>query len=139
MAFVTDLTPEDNATSAAATANLMASRLGTTLRERFEPFIHKRECSPEQNDYNVKMASRAIAAFVVHHLGQVDDNVSGSSVCDSSQDGGIDAIHVNHTEKTVVVVQAKFSQSGSSTWTNSDFLVFKQNLIIFNFGEYMRW
>lgn len=126
MAFVTDLTPEDNATSAAATANLMASRLGTTLRERFEPFIHKRECSPEQNDYNVKMASRAIAAFVVHHLGQVDDNVSGSSVCDSSQDGGIDAIHVNHTEKTVVVVQAKFSQSGSSTWTNSDFLVFKQ-------------
>ncbi len=81
MAFVTDLTAEDNATTAAATANLMATRLGTTLRERFESFIHKRECSIGQTDYNVKMASRAIAAFVVHHLGQVDDNVSGSSVC----------------------------------------------------------
>ncbi|EKO3398653.1 AIPR family protein [Vibrio fluvialis] len=126
MAFVTELTPEDNATPATATANLMATRLGTTLRERFESFIHKRECSVGQSDYNVKMASRAIAAFVVHHLGQVDDNVSGASVCDSSQDGGIDAIHVNHTEKTVVVVQAKYSQSGSSTWTNADFLVFKQ-------------
>lgn len=126
MAFVTELTPEDNANPAAATANLMATRLGTTLRERFEPFIHQRECSVGQSDYNVKMASRAIAAFVVHHLGKVDDNISGSSVCDSSQDGGIDAIHVNHTEKTVVVVQAKYSQSGSSTWTNADFLVFKR-------------
>jgi hypothetical protein len=126
MAFVTELTPEDNVTPATATANLMATRLGTTLRERFEPFIHKRECSATQSDYNVKMASRAIAAFTVHHLGQVDDNVAGASVCDSSLDGGIDAIHVNHTEKTVVVVQAKYAQSGSSTWTNADFLVFKQ-------------
>lgn len=126
MAFVTDLTPEDNAISATATASLMAGRLGTTLRERFEGFIHKRECAVRQSDYETKMASRAIGAFVVHHLGLVDDSVAGASVCDSSLDGGIDAIHVNHNEKIVVVVQAKFSQSGSSTWTNADFLVFKQ-------------
>ncbi|WP_318410015.1 AIPR family protein [Photobacterium leiognathi] len=126
MAFVTELTAEDNAAPATATANLMATRLGTTLRERFESYIHNRECKEEQADYNVKMASRAIAAFVVHHLGQVDDVIAGESVCDSSQDGGIDAIHVNHSEKTVVVVQAKYSQSGNSTWTNADFLVFKQ-------------
>lgn len=126
MAFVTELTQEDNATPAMATANLTASRLGVTLRERFEEYIHKRECSVEQSDYETKMASRAIAAFVIHHLSQVDDYISGASVCDSSHDGGIDAIHINHTEKTVVVVQSKFSQSGSSTWTNADFLVFKR-------------
>lgn len=126
MAFVTDLTPEDNSTPAPATANLMATRLGTTLRERYESYIHKRECALGQSDYEVKMASRAIGAFVIHHLGEVDDIISGEAVCDSSQDGGIDAIYVNHTEKTVVVVQAKFSQSGTSTWTNADFLVFKQ-------------
>lgn len=126
MAFVTELTQEDNATPATATANLTAGRLGATLRERFEEYIHKRECAATQSDYDVKMASRAIAAFVIHHLGQIDDSASGASVCDSSHDGGIDAIHINHTEKIVVVVQAKFSQSGSSTWTNADFLVFKQ-------------
>ncbi|WP_272572031.1 MULTISPECIES: AIPR family protein [unclassified Providencia] len=126
MAFVTELTQEDNATPAMATANLTAIRLGVTLRERFEEHIHKRECSIGQSDYEIKMASRAIAAFVIHHLSQVDDYISGASVCDSSHDGGIDAIHVNHTEKTVVVVQSKYSQSGSSTWTNADFLVFKQ-------------
>lgn len=139
MAFVTDLTPEDNATPANPTANLVATRLGNTLRERFESYIHNRECSTEQADYTVKMGSRAIAAFVVHHLGQVDDSISGASVCDSSQDGGIDAIHVNHTEKTVVVVQSKFSQSGRSTWTNADFLVFKQaceNLLEENYDRF---
>jgi hypothetical protein len=126
MAFVTDLTPEDNSAPASATATLMATRLGTTLRERYETYIHKRECTLGQSDYEVKMASRAIAAFVIHHLGEVDDIISGEAVCDSSQDGGIDAICVNHTEKIVVVVQSKFSQSGTSTWTNADFLIFKQ-------------
>ena len=126
MAFVTDLTPEDNSAPASATATLMATRLGTTLRERYEAFIHKRECTLGQHDYEIKMASRAIAAFVIHHLGEVDDKISGEAVCDSSQDGGIDAICVNHTEKTVVVVQSKFAQSGTSTWTNADFLIFKQ-------------
>ncbi|WP_311754864.1 AIPR family protein [Proteus terrae] len=139
MAFVTELTHEDNIVPATATAHLMATRLGTTLRERFEGHIHKRECSTTQSDYDVKMASRAIAAFVIHHLGQVDDVVSGAAVCDSSQDGGIDAIHVNHTEKTVVVVQAKYSQSGNSTWTNSDFLVFKHACDLLIQEEYERF
>ncbi|EKS7793710.1 AIPR family protein [Edwardsiella piscicida] len=125
MAFVSDLTPEDNSSPAGATASVTAERIGNTLRERFQDYIHKRECAPTQSDYNVKMASRAIAAFVVHNLGLTDDLVAGSSVCDSSSDGGIDAIYVNHIEKNVVVVQAKFNQSGSATWSNADFLSFK--------------
>ena len=125
MAFVIDLVPEDNASSASATASVTATRIGSSLRERFQDHIHKRECNETQSDYSVKMASRAIGAFVVHHLGLTDNKTAGEAVCDSSSDGGIDAIYVNHTEKTLVIVQAKFNQSGSSTWTNSDFLVFK--------------
>lgn len=125
MAFVKDIRIEDNASPAAATSKIVAQRLGKTLRERFENHIHKRECDPSQSDYNVKMASRAIAAFSIYNLAAVDDTTSGQSVCDSSEDGGIDALCVNHTEKVVVVVQSKFNQSGSATWSKDDFLSFK--------------
>ncbi len=60
MAFVSDLTPEDNSSPAGATASVTAERIGNTLRERFQDYIHKRECAPTQADYNVKMASRAM-------------------------------------------------------------------------------
>lgn len=125
MAFVTELAPEDNNIAASATAAVTADRIGNTLRSTFQDNIHKRECSSTQNDYNVKMASRAIGAFVIQHLCFVDTSIAGAAVCDSSEDGGIDAIHVNHNEKTVVVVQAKFNQSGGSTWSKADFLTFK--------------
>lgn len=139
MAFVIDLTEADNLTPALATANVTASRLGTNLRERFERYIHKRECSEDQHDYNIKMGSRAIAAFVIHNLSKVDDDVAGAAVCDSSEDGGIDAIHINHIEKTVVVVQAKFHQSGRATWSNADFLVFKNACDLLAQEEYNRF
>ena len=103
MAFVVDLRVEDNAVAAAATAQVIALRLGSVLRERFEDYVHKRECQPSQQDYNIKMASRALAAFTMYQLGGVDEKHAGESVCDSSEDGGIDGIVINHSEKIVVV------------------------------------
>ncbi|RJL47144.1 AIPR family protein [Pectobacterium carotovorum] len=125
MAFVVDIRVEDNAVAAAATAQVIAQRLGGVLRERFENYIHKRECQPSQEDYNVKMASRALAAFTMYQLSGVDEKHAGESVCDSSQDGGIDGIVVSHNEKIVVVVQSKFNQAGNGTWTKPDFICFK--------------
>lgn len=125
MSFVTDIKIEDNAVAAAATAKVTAQRLGSKLRERFQDFIHKRECQPGQQNYDVKMASRALAAFTMYQLGGVDDKYAGEAVCDSSQDGGIDGIAINHNEKIVVVVQSKFNQAGNGTWTKADFMCFK--------------
>lgn len=125
MAFVVDIRVEDNAVAAPATAQVIAQRLGSGLRERFETYIHKRECQPGQQDYNTKMASRALAAFTMYQLGGVDEKHAGESVCDSSADGGIDGIVINHSEKIVVVVQSKFNQAGNGTWTKADFICFK--------------
>ncbi|WP_318378841.1 AIPR family protein [Enterobacter sp.] len=125
MAFVVDIRVEDNAVAAPATAQVIAQRLGSGLRERFEDHIHKRECQPGQQDYNTKMASRALAAFTMYQLGGVDEKHAGESVCDSSADGGIDGIVINHSEKIVVVVQSKFNQAGNGTWTKADFMCFK--------------
>lgn len=125
MAFIVDIRVEDNAVAAPATAQVIAQRLGSGLRERFEAHIHKRECQPDQQDYNTKMASRALAAFTMYHLGGVDEKHAGESVCDSSNDGGIDGIVVNHSEKIVVAVQSKFNQAGNGTWTKADFICFK--------------
>jgi len=125
MAFVTDIRIEDNDVAAPATAQVMSTRLGSVLRERYESYIHKRECEPAQQDYDVKMSSRALAAFTMYQLGGVDDKYAGESVCDSSHDGGIDGIAINHTEKIVVVVQSKFNQAGNGTWSRADFVSFK--------------
>ncbi|EPT8925025.1 AIPR family protein [Cronobacter malonaticus] len=125
MAFVVDIRVEDNAVAAPATAQVTAQRLGSGLRERFETHIHKRECQIDQHDYNTKMASRALAAFTMYQLGGVDEKHAGESVCDSSTDGGIDGIVINHSEKIVVVVQSKFNQAGNGTWTKADFICFK--------------
>lgn len=127
MAFVSDLRVEDNASAALATAQVIAQRLGSALRARYEDDIHKRECQPGQADYDIKMASRALAAFTMFQLGGVDDKDAAESVCDSSHDGGIDGICVNHNDKTVVVVQSKFNQAGNGTWTKNDFIAFKDS------------
>ncbi|WP_421169257.1 hypothetical protein [Aeromonas dhakensis] len=127
MAFVTDIRVEDNAQAASATAQVTAQRLGSTLRERYQDFIHKRECEPTQQDYDIKMASRALAAFTMYQLGGIDDKYAGESVCDSSTDGGIDGIAINHSEKTVVVVQSKFNQAGNGTWSKADLALFKDS------------
>lgn len=127
MAFVSDLRVEDNATAAPATAQVISQRLGSALRKRYQANIHKRECQQEQSDYEVKMASRALAAFTMFQLGGIDDKDAAESVCDSSHDGGIDGICVNHNDKTVVVVQSKFNQAGNGTWTRNDFLAFKDS------------
>lgn len=127
MAFVSDLRVEDNASAAPATAQVISQRLGSALRARYEGDIHKRECQPGQADYDVKMASRALAAFTMFQLGGIDDKDAAESVCDSSHDGGIDGICVNHNDKTVVVVQSKFNQAGNGTWTRNDFLAFKDS------------
>lgn len=127
MAFVTDIRVEDNALAAPATAQVIAQRLGSTLRERYQNFIHKRECEPTQQDYDIKMASRALAAFTMYQLGGLDDKYAGESVCDSSTDGGIDGVAINHSEKTVVVVQSKFNQAGNGTWSKADLSLFKNS------------
>lgn len=139
MAFIKDIKIEDNATPAAATSKIVAQRLGKTLRERFQEYIHKRECTPDMLDYEVKMASRAIAAFSIYSLASVDEVTAGKSVCDSSKDGGIDALCVNHNEKVVVVVQSKFNQAGNGTWTKDDFVSFKFACEKLQLEEYSRF
>ncbi len=69
----------------------------------------------------------------------VDNATAGKSVCDSSKDGGIDALCVNHSEKRVVVVQSKFNQKGNSTWTKDDFLAFKDACEKLQLEEYSRF
>lgn len=139
MAFIKDIRIEDNATPAAATSRIVAQRLGKTLRERFQDHIHKRECTADMPDYEVKMASRAIAAFSIYSLASVDEATAGKSVCDSSADGGIDAICVNHNEKLVVIVQSKFNQAGNGTWIRDDFLAFKFACERLQLEEYCRF
>lgn len=137
--LVTNLNTEDNLEPASATSSLVAKRIGKTLKDKFEQYIHTRECVVGQSDYDVKMTSRAIGAYCINQLGNADDQQSGEAVCDSSSDGGIDAIFVNHNEKIVVVAQSKYNQSGSNTWTKDDFLSFKHAIEHLLSGDFDRF
>ena len=139
MALVHSLSTEDNAAAAKATAGVVAQRIGNSLKRRFETNIHRRNCSESDSDYAVKMSSRAIAAFAIHFLGKADDVQAAKGVCDSVDDGGIDGIFVNHNEKIVVVVQAKFNQAGNATWTTADFLRFKMACEYLQKCEFVRF
>ncbi|MFQ1707189.1 hypothetical protein ACK39S_01750 [Aeromonas veronii] len=76
MPIVSLLSSEDNAAPAIATASVQAQRIGKALRERFQENIHKRECEPSSKDYDIKMASRSIAAFCIYHLGSCQGKIA---------------------------------------------------------------
>ena len=139
MAIVTEIPHSANNVPASATAGVQARRIGQKLLERFEPHIDPRECEPASSQYTEKMTSRAIAAFAIQCYGDTDDIAAGNAVCDSTNDGGIDAIYVSHVEKKLICVQAKFNQSGNSTWSLVDFLRFKEACSYLQREEYNRF
>ncbi|EOU3781096.1 AIPR family protein [Escherichia coli] len=139
MTIVTDIPQNANSIPASATAGVQARRIGQKLLERFETHIDTRECAMGSSQYNEKMTSRAIAAFAIQCYAATDDIEAGNAVCDSSSDGGIDAIYISHVEKKVICVQAKFNQSGNSTWSLNDFLRFKDACSYLQREEYNRF
>ncbi|MCH5050817.1 MULTISPECIES: AIPR family protein [Pectobacterium] len=139
MTIVTDIPQSANSVPASATAGVQARRIGQKLLERFESHIDSRECAVGSSQYTEKMTSRAIAAFAIQCYGATDDIEASNAVCDSSNDGGIDAIFVSHVEKKLICVQAKYNQSGNSTWSLTDFLRFKEACSYLQREEYHRF
>lgn len=139
MTIVTEIPQAANSVPASATAGVQARRIGQKLFERFEPHLDTRECAPGSSQYVEKMTSRAIAAFAIQCYGATDDVEASHAVCDSSNDGGIDAIYVSHVEKKLICVQAKYNQSGNNTWSLTDFLRFKDACSCLQREEYYRF
>lgn len=132
MTLVTELCNEDGDSFKDSTANRTATRIGNKLKERFMKYL-----SADTNSED-ELISKSIAAYTVSFFSEATDEEASYSVCDGSDDGGIDAIYVSHTAKILIVVQSKYNKSGSATWKKAEFLNFKEACENLLSGKYER-
>jgi AIPR protein len=96
------------------------NQIETHIRSLFEATHWKSELD------NVNNLSRLLGLYGVHqHLGAVaSDPATLIEITDGTEDRGIDAIGVDPAAKTVVLVQSKWRQDGTSSLSLADVLKF---------------
>jgi hypothetical protein len=82
----------------------------------------------KQNDKKNAFNSRALAAYSLHILADVSANIAAESIVDGVDDNGIDGFLFNPKQKTLWIVQAKWTQNGQSCPSKGDLLKFKEGI-----------
>jgi hypothetical protein len=101
---------------------LTIQRLIFALDSMYKDFVDMADVRKEPADeYRAKFLTRALAAFCVASLTECTPKEAGASITDGYNDQGLDAIHFDASDKTVYLVQSKWSGSGTSTIDQGDF------------------
>lgn len=79
------------------------------LRERYFPIIPQlpQNWTPEQHEKN--RLSRSLAAFAIEKLANVSPAQAASTIMDSGNDNGIDALHFDRPQNRLWLIQSKAS------------------------------
>jgi hypothetical protein len=64
--------------------------------------------------------SRGLAAYCIHYLTGADPSDAAGSVTDGRNDGGIDAIYIDHSSMIVYMAQSKWSHNSTKSIPKSD-------------------
>lgn len=95
------------------------------LLENLKDFIDMRGSTRKsEQDQEVLLLSRSLAAFSMMHLTGTTPEEAGGSLIDGKDDNGIDAIFFNEEEKALYLVQSKWRQDGSGSIDVGDTLKF---------------
>lgn len=94
------------------------AQIEAALRRRFLPLVPKIE-TPErsgwsEDQHDTDRLSRALAAYVIVGLCDIDDATAVGTITDGKNDGGIDALYFDRTGNRLVFVQAKFKRGGAA-------------------------
>jgi hypothetical protein len=89
-----------------------------SLRMRFFQLVPKvmkagRENWNEDN-HDLDRLSRALAAYTLVGLCDLDDTTAAGAITDGSNDGGIDALYFDRANNRLVFVQSKFKRTGTA-------------------------
>ena len=88
------------------------------LRARFFPFVPRVDRDDRGNwtdaQHDTDRLSRALSAYALVGLCDVDDATAGGAVTDGGHDRGIDALWFDRGRGRLVLIQAKFKRSGAS-------------------------
>lgn len=94
------------------------AQIEAALRSRFFQNVPKiikpgREAWTEEQ-HDLDRFSRALAAYALVGLCEIDDTTAAGSITDGSDDGGIDALHFDRAGNRLVLVQSKFKRAGNA-------------------------
>ncbi|MGV8925251.1 MAG: AIPR family protein [Ewingella sp.] len=102
------------------------ARLANSLEETYGSFINMDNTNSKGEPLRDVLITRCIAAHAVRMYGdELDPEMAADSVCDGSDDGGIDAVYVNSSSKKLILVQSKYIKDGNGSVTIKDFGRFK--------------
>ena len=94
------------------------TQVEAALRRRFFPLVPKvvlpgrENWSEEQHDTD--RLSRALAAYALVGLCEMDDAAARGAITDGKNDGGIDALYFDRAGNRLIFVQAKFKRTGTA-------------------------
>lgn len=94
------------------------AQIATALRGRFFQLVPKVEIPGRENwlegQHDTDRLSRALAAYTLVGLCDLDDTTAAAAITDGSNDGGIDALYFDRGTNRLVFVQAKFKRNGTA-------------------------
>lgn len=91
------------------------AQVEAVLRQRFFPLVPQdgpAGWTVAQHDAN--RLSRALSAYTLVGLCDIDDSAAASCITDGGDDGGIDAAYFDRANNQLVLVQAKFRRRGDA-------------------------
>lgn len=100
---------------------VIKSHLQSEFKELID--ISDYEGKPDQEKESVFL-TRALAAFSLKMLGDLDSEAAAEAVTDGYGDNGIDAVYYNPKEKVLYLVQSKWRHDGTGSVDRGDILKF---------------
>ena len=91
------------------------AQIEAAFRQRFFPLVPKKgpaNWTEEQHDTD--RLSRALSAYAIVGLCDIDDATAAGCITDGGDDGGIDSLYFDRPGNRVVFVQAKFKRGGAA-------------------------
>jgi hypothetical protein len=90
------------------------AHIEAALRRRFFPLVPKNSANWTEEQHDTNRLSRALAAYTLVGLCDIDDTSAAGAITDGENDGGIDALYFDRVGNRLVFVQAKFKRGGAA-------------------------
>jgi hypothetical protein len=94
------------------------TQIEAALRLRFFPFVPKiiteKRKDWKEDTHDDNRLTRALAAYALVGIADLDDVNAAGAVIDDENDGGIDAIYFDRSRTRLVLVQSKFKRTGTA-------------------------
>lgn len=95
-------------------AQEQVAQIEAALRRRFFPLVPKNSANWTEEQHDTNRLSRALAAYTLVGLCDIDDTSAAGAITDGENDGGIDALYFDRAGNRLVFVQAKFKRGGTA-------------------------